>query len=323
MSDLPAPIPKTQLAIVPTTVGVKDLLDAFLSGKSPRTIDAYRQDLEDFSRHVGAESIEGASQALLAAGQGPANLLVLKYRTHLMESGKSPNTINRRLASIRSVVKLARSLGMVPWALDVPSVRREAYRDTRGPGETGMKRLLDAAKETKNPHKLLRDVAIIRLLHDLALRRGEVVALDLDDLDLSQGTLLVKGKGRTEKQLLSLPIPTSKALLAWVNARGDWRGPLFTNFDSSEKGKSARLTGRSVHRLIRKLGEEVGLRVRPHGLRHTAITEAVKQAQANGMGIEEVMDFSRHRSVSTLMIYRDRERNVQGSIASIVAGELE
>ena len=84
-----------------------------------------------------------------------------------------------------------------------------------------------------------------------------------------------------------------------------------------------RPTGTSLYRIIRRLGEQVGLRVRPHGLRHTAITEACKLAQAKGMGLEEVLDFSRHRDVKVLMVYRDRERNVQGQLATLVAAGVE
>ena len=54
-----------------------------------------------------------------------------------------------------------------------------------------------------------------------------------------------------------------------------------------------------------------------------AITEACKLAQAKGMGLEEVLDFSRHRDVKVLMVYRDRERNVQGQLATLVAAGVE
>lgn len=70
---------------------------------------------------------------------------------------------------------------------------------------------------------------------------------------------------------------------------------------------------------MRGIGRGVGVRVRPHGLRHTAITAAVKAAQANGMSLEEVVDFSGHADVRTLMVYRDRERDVQGRLAALVA----
>jgi len=58
-----------------------------------------------------------------------------------------------------------------------------------------------------------------------------------------------------------------------------------------------------------------------HGLRHTGITEAAKKAPLSGMGLEEVLDYSRHREVETLMVYRDREQNVQGLLAMVAADD--
>ena len=56
--------------------------------------------------------------------------------------------------------------------------------------------------------------------------------------------------------------------------------------------------------------------------RFTGITEAVKAEQSSGMGLEEVLGFSRHRKVTTLMVYRDQERNFQGQLAGMVAGRV-
>ena len=97
-------------------------------------------------------------------------------------------------------------------------------------------------------------------------------------MDLQQGALAVRGKGRTSKQLLSLPEPTKAALDGWLATRGTEPGPLLTNFDRRKPGR--RLSGTSLYRMVRLLGEKNGLKVRPHGLHHTAITEACKAAQA-------------------------------------------
>lgn len=130
--------------------------------------------------------------------------------------------------------------------------------------------------ERRGDKKALRDRAVLRLLYDLGLRRSEVVGLDVDDLDLDAGTVAVLGKGRTQKSSLTLPGPTKEAIRQWLELRGMELGPLFINFDRARKG--CRLTGTSLYRIVRSLGEQVGLRVRPHGLRHTAITEACKLA---------------------------------------------
>ena len=296
------------------------LLIAFLSGRSDCTRRAYSQDLDDFRRFVGVGKVSEAAHLLLSRGHGNANALALAWRANLRERGLQAATINRRLAALRSLVQLARTLGIVPWTLEVKNVRAESYRDTRGPGRSGVRLLLEHLERRKD-RKALRDRAVLRLLYDLGLRRGEVAGLDVEDVDLDGGTLAVLGKGRTQKTKLTLPGPTKEAIRQWLEARGMEPGPLFTNLDRA--GKGCRLTGTSLYRIVRRLGEKVGLRVRPHGLRHTAITEACKLAQAKGLGLEEVLDFSRHRDVKVLMVYRDLERDVRGQLAALVAAGVE
>ncbi len=297
-----------------------ELLVAFLSGRSECTRRAYSQDLEDFGRFLGVDKVSEAATALLSRGHGEANRVALAWKASLQERRLQAATINRRLAALRSLVQLARTLGIVPWALEVRNVRAESYRDTRGPGRNGVRLLLDEVERRKDK-KAIRDRAALRLLYDLGLRRSEVVGLDVDDLDPEAPTITVMGKGRTQKTSLTLPGPTKEAIQQWLEARGTEPGPLFTNLDRA--GKGCRLTGTSLYRIVRSLGEQVGLKVRPHGLRHTAITEACKLAQAKGMGLEEVLDFSRHRDVKVLMVYRDGERDVQGQLATLVAAGVE
>ena len=66
------------------------LVAAFLAGRKPETIKAYRADLEDFQAFVRAPTLDQAASLLLARGQGEANALVLAYRTHLMDRGWLP-----------------------------------------------------------------------------------------------------------------------------------------------------------------------------------------------------------------------------------------
>ncbi|MBB6051659.1 tyrosine-type recombinase/integrase [Armatimonas rosea] len=288
-----------------------ELLALFLESHSPTTMAAYRRDLDDYAAFCGSETPTAIAD-LLALAAGDANRRALAYRTHLRQRKLSPATINRRLAALRSLSKLARLLGQTTWALEVTNLASEAYRDTRGPGRETVQGMLALAEQSP------RDHALLRLLYDLGLRRAEVCSLDVADLETTR--LWVLGKGRLEKTPLELPAPTRQALLDWLAVRGSEPGALFTNQDRSGKG-DGRLSGRSVHRIVGKYAEALGVSARPHGLRHTAITEACKAATAAGIGIEEVLDFSRHKSLAVLMRYRDRERNVQGKLAALVAGE--
>jgi len=300
-------------------VGIEDLLKSFFSCKSEKTLLAYRQDIEDFMAFAKHEDIRRTAEFLLSRGHGQANSLVLGYKSDMRARGLAPATVNRRLAAIRSLVGLANTLGVVNWKIEIKNMPSEAYRETAGPGKGAVQKLIDKLGQQKG-RKMVRDRAILRLLYDLALRRTEVANLDFEDLDIENNRIAVIGKGRIERKFLTLPKVTMEALKDWLQLRGLHKGPLFTNFDRAKKGQ--RLSATSIYRLVRSLGKSIGIRLRPHGLRHTAITEACKAAQAHGIGLEEVLDFSRHKDVKTLMVYRDRDRDVQGKLASLIANEI-
>lgn len=94
------------------------------------------------------------------------------------------------------------------------------------------------ARERSDSPKGARDLALIRLLHDLALRRAEAVGLDLCDVDLGSGTVSVFGKCKTDKARLTLPRPTRAALAGWLAHRGEHSGPLFVPPDPGSTGRS-------------------------------------------------------------------------------------
>ncbi len=296
------------------------LVMTFLDGKSPATREAYRQDLRCFERFLaGAGSITTLS-TLFQLTSPELNFVVIKYRDHLVGRKLSPATVNRRLGAVRSLFNLARLLGQTGAIIEIQNIKSEPYRDTRGPGLPAFKRMVIAAS-SQNSTKAIRDQAILRLLFDLALRASELVNLDLCHVDLDQMRISIKGKGRLERQYLSIPPTSIDALTKWIKVRGSAPGPLFTNLIRDAR-KRARLSRVGLYELVRSLGEAADIRTRPHGIRHLSISEACRVAQNNGYALEEVMDHSRHRSVATLMIYRDRERNVQGAIATLVANTI-
>jgi len=305
------PLPSSSRAL--DVSSSRRLVESFLKGRKPRTLEAYRQDLEDFRLFTGAATLDEASALLLSRTPGEANGLALDYKAHLMERKLAAATVNRRLAALRSLVKLGRTLGFVSWGLEVESEKTQAYRDTRGPGRAGFRLLLGKLDERLDA-KARRDRAILRLLYDLALRRGEVVSLDVEDVDLEAERLAVMGKGRTEEELLTLPAETKEALRSWLEVRGTEPGPLFPNFDRARKGH--RMTGVSAYRLVRELGLSVGLTVRPHGLRHAAITEALDKTDGN---VRAVQRFSRHRDLRVLNRYDDNREDLAGDVARLVA----
>jgi integrase/recombinase XerC len=300
------------------------LLDTFLAGRNPRTLAAYQADLEDYRRFLETWSVYSPSpptvgeavKGLLEGPKGLANVYVIKYRQQMRERGLQVTTINRRLSTLRSLVKLANTHGLVTWTLSVESVPAPPYRDMGEPGREGFRTLLEAAGAQSGP-KGLRDVALLRLLHDLGLRRSEAVRLDVRDVDLPKNWILIPGRGRSQKkEQVSLPEPTRAALAAWLEARGSEPGPLFVNFDRAGKGQ--RLTGAAVYHIVSWLGAKAGLAVRPQGLRHLAIATALERTKGD---VRAVATFSRHKDLRTLSRYHDNRPDLAGTVASLVAAE--
>src|SRR5436309_1389688 len=113
------------------------LHDDFFAGLKANTLRTYQQALADFATFIGAVDAREAAGALLAGGHGEANHVALAYRANMVARDLSANTINNRLAALRSLVKLARMLGMIGWTIDVANVKARPYRDTAGCGAAG------------------------------------------------------------------------------------------------------------------------------------------------------------------------------------------
>ena len=292
------------------------IFESFLGDRAEGTRRAYISDLGDLAGFLAADSPGAALETILKAGPQGAFKLVTDYKAELGTRGLAPATVNRRLASLRSFIKFANAAGLVAWTLGVKNVKAETYRDTRGPGAAGVQLMLTALRGRTNK-KAIRDRAIIRLLYDLSLRRAEVAALDLADVDLDRPAVKIKGKGRREKESRTLAEPTAEVLRLWLAVRGDAPGPVFTNFDRAGKGK--RLTGTAIYYLVTGLGELAGIKVTPHGLRHAGITESLDRS---GGDIRAAQKYSRHRKLDTLLIYDDTRRDLAGEMARKVAASV-
>jgi integrase/recombinase XerC len=322
-SHLPACIESTpSCAQTPEIAAPVDVVRAFLSGRSPHTLAGYSRDLEAFARFAGQASAGDAVELLLASGQATAHAAALAWKGHMIERGLSPATINRRLAAVRSLVKLARQLGRVNWDLEVTGPRSSSYRDTAGPGEDGWRKVLEQAKTEASDGSAagVRNLALVRLLHDLGLRRGEVESLDLEHYDPSRGQLAVKGKGKLERIRLSVPGPVRTALDAWIQIRGLDPGPLFLRLDRAHRGGDRRLRADGIHELLGALGRRAGLsrRLRPHGLRHAGITAVLDKSAGN---VRMAQRFSRHVNLQTLLKYDDNRTDLGGQAAGLISQE--
>lgn len=323
--------PPTSLSALTRKHTTATILDAWKAGKSPQTVRSYQHDLAAFASFLSATSgevvtITGSLEHLFRMDSAAAHGLVLSYRAEMLERNLAPASINRALATLRSISKLGRMLGLVHggWYLEVPGVKGERRRDTRGPSVDDVKKML-AATVADTPGET-RDAAIVVTLFCLGLRVSELCGLRVEETDLARATTWVRGKGRRERELVPLPPLVVDALRRYLRHRdGVAQGPLFSSRSRrGSKDSSGRLNTRSVLRIVNDLGQRVGVRVWCHALRHTAITEAIIRGQQAGIGLDQIRAFSRHRSLQTMLVYRDArdQAAVQRQLSNVVAGSL-
>lgn len=290
---------------------LEDLVDLWLANfASPHTRAAYRSEVDAF--------LAFSRQPLawfLALTDSQAHTLVDAYRAAKMQAGLSPSTINRSMAALNSLVRSARRHGATALRLEARGVKSAKYRDTRGPGTDGVQRLIAAARAQRHTWKAARDVALLRTLFALGLRRAEITECDLSDLDTGSATLSIKGKGETERRMLSVPPAAMSALLGWIVLRGTADGPLFLGVDSR-----GRMTGNGVYYLIRDLGRRAGITARPHGIRHAAITAVL---DATNGDMRKAQAFGRHASASTTVAYDDNRQDLGGSASRLLDALVE
>jgi integrase len=298
-----------------------DLLAMVLAGLADQSRAGYTRDLATLAAFLGVAGPAAAVGQLLRLGRGEANALAAAWTAAMLEAGLSPATVRRRYAAIGRVYRAGRRFGLTEVTPEAELPRTEALRDTTGPGRRGWARLLDVAETEAQAGRpeAVRNLALVLLAHDRGLRRGELAGLDWpDDFDPARPGVRVLGKGRREKEWLTVSDRAAAAVTAWLAVRGDAPGPLFVRCDRASKAPE-RLDGHGVNDLVKALARRAGLSrtVRAHGLRHQAITEALD----SGWSIRDVMQFSRHANPKTVMAYDDRRRDVGGEIARSLGRE--
>jgi integrase/recombinase XerC len=305
-------VPRFATAALPSADVV---VESFLAGRNERTLRAYQHDLEDFARFGGEVSLASAARKLFMASAFEANVVALNYRADLLRRGLQPASINRRLAALRSLVKLGAALGVITWKLSLKNERTTPYRDTRGPNANTVRRLLSIVSKRSDAQGA-RDFALMRLLYDLALRRHEVETLDLEHVMLDRMTISVLRKGNRERTSLTVAPITAIAIQRWIEARGTEPGPLFMNFDRAQKAKGRNLTGTSINRIVQTWGRRLGVHLTAHQLRHAAITAALDATQGD---VRAVARFSGHKKIETVLIYDDNRLDLGREISRMIA----
>jgi len=288
---------------------------------APATLRAYASDLRNFEAWCGRNGMTAL----------PASPEVVGAYLAAAGEGYAMQTLRRRVAAI------ARASGVAGHPLDT---KHPAIRETlRGIGRThGSRGRRSAALTTVELRKLSRvcepglagdrDRALLLIGFAGALRRSELVALDVERLTWSNdGVKLLLEKSKTDKDGEGAEIMIVfgrredtcpvRALRRWLDSAAIRSGPVFRKVNKAGRVEARRLSEDAVRQILLRRAAQAGIQgslsepVTPHGLRAGFITAAYR----NGVSDEEIMGHTRHRSLTTMRSYVRRAKLSQTSPA--------
>lgn len=237
--------------------------------------------------------------------------------------GRSAATRNQELAALRAFGAFAkRELGWQEDPTDGIAFLKEQPRDPPVLSVFEIRRLFTVASNSVRVWQRARDLAILALLSQLGLRVHELVALNVEQLDLVTATLLdVDGKGGSRHDL---PLNAQTLLLvqAWLTARSERVESTEPALFVSAHGR--RISIRSIERFVERLRRLSGTRKRvtPHTLRHSAATVSLTL----GTDVATVAELLRHADLNTtrryLHLVDERKREAVRKLAVAIPPEI-
>ncbi len=281
--------PPTRRTEDATPHGFDDALASFLDylssyrGYSPHTVKAYARDVRAFREFLAMRhgQIEHPDQV-------PREMVV---QFALSLKGDAPLTVRRKLAALSSFYGFLQDTGQATHnpARGVPLPKVAQVLPT-SLSEDQARRLLEAAHTPW--HR-----ALVALLPFAGLRRSEVTAITLEDLDLEHGHLLVRGKGAKQRAVPLAPMVV-QAIQEYLPCRPQTDSAhLFV----SRVGGHA-LPGRVTNRMLRQVLRGADLdqkRITPHRLRHTFATHLLR----TGVDVRTVQELLGHADLQTTARY--------------------
>ncbi|MET0821871.1 MAG: tyrosine recombinase XerC [Aeromicrobium sp.] len=264
----------------------------------------------DLSQHsvraYVADIVSLGSHAARLGVTDPADLTIRVLRSwlaHLKTMGKARTTLARRSTSARVFTTWLARTGRASTDAGALLVSPKAHRELPvALSQSEVRALIDATTEAlvDDGARGLRDLAVLELLYATGIRVGELVGLDIDDLDRERRVVRVFGKGRKER---SVPygLPASDALELYLTSG---RPQLMVEGSGAAVflgTRGGRIDQRAVRRIVHERlamvdgAPDLG----PHGLRHTAATHLLE----GGADLRSVQEILGHASLGTTQIY--------------------
>jgi integrase/recombinase XerC len=278
---------------------------------SDYTVKSYGADLMQFGQFLNGDIGRGAkAEPQNSAESGGRSLderlincqplTVREFLAYLYGQNYTKSTTARKLATLRSFYKFLIRRGLASGnPLATIRTPKQEKRLPKCLDLEQVQRLLEAPGE--GDLLSIRDKAMLEVLYSSGIRVSELVELEKSDIDLQEGVLRVRGKGRKER-LTPIGSQAINALQRYFDMRGGelkCQGPHANKAFLNKHGEP--LSTRSVRRKLDKYLSAAGLDkgISPHTLRHSFATHLLN----NGADLRSVQELLGHQSLSTTQIY--------------------
>jgi len=271
-------------------------MEAFLrslTGKnaSEHTVRAYRNELSRFAQFLGPD----------LGWKDVHHVYIRSFLSHLHSSELSKVSVGRALAALRSMYRWLAREGMVEQnPARLVAMPKTPKKLPRVPTMEEMNTLLDSGMpETAGFPE--RDRAIFELLYGCGLRNSELIGIEPGDLDLANGLILIRGKGKKQRYV-PLEGKAEEALKSYAEAR---QKVLVESRKNTRRlfinHRGGPLTTRSVARIVKQVAVAKGLPpdVHPHTLRHAFGTHLLSE----GADLRAIQELLGHERLSTTQKY--------------------
>ncbi|MGL4928570.1 MAG: tyrosine-type recombinase/integrase [Plesiomonas sp.] len=230
---------------------------------------------------------------------------LLRLKDYMKQQALSPAYINLTLTVIRGVLKECWQLQLISHAdyanvVNVKGVRGSRQVKPRLIANDELNELLTVCRHDTSI-KGIRDAAIIGLMRGCGLRRSEVVGLTLNNIDFSENSLTLIGKGNKQRKLFLIP-KVRELIDEWLDYREKEPGYLFKRIlknDEIGKGNTP-LSHQAIYFILQQRSAEAGIyAIKPHAMRRKFCTDLLEK----GVDLSTVQELMGHSSIETTKAY--------------------